>query len=246
MTDGASSWYHLLPSVQQVRTSKEKTMGIFPATAARPATNSVAANSAVDEVPRITSCARLTAAAICSSVLVRGLPWSIKRTTSNPRFSSSGPNRLKQPDGAASWPAKTITGFVVKEHLPKVHWLGPNCPNRSAGQASISLIDCQLNVRMELMKILVTIPNFTEAARGALAPFGEVIYRTPTQDELASMLADCDAVLCGLGLRFDQATLAGAKKLKGLGTATTGLDHLDLAVAEGEGVNVLALRGEED
>ena len=96
------------------------------------------------------------------------------------------------------------------------------------------------------MKILVTIPNFTEQAREALASLGEVIYQPPTQDELANALADCDAVLCGLGLRFDRATLAGAKKLKVLATATTGLDHLDLAAAEARGIAVLSLRGEEE
>ncbi|MEK7208926.1 MAG: NAD(P)-dependent oxidoreductase [Patescibacteria group bacterium] len=96
------------------------------------------------------------------------------------------------------------------------------------------------------MKILVTIPNFTPAASAVLAPLGEVVEQTPTQKTLADVLADCDVALVGLGLHLDAAALAAAKKLKVIATATTGLDHLDLAAAAARGIEVLSLRDEKE
>jgi D-3-phosphoglycerate dehydrogenase len=96
------------------------------------------------------------------------------------------------------------------------------------------------------MKILNTIANFSPEAKLILESIGTVTYLVPTQKELAGILAEYDAAIVGLGLRFDREVLLAAKKLKVIATATTGLDHLDLAVAKKQGIEVLSLRGEDE
>ena len=96
------------------------------------------------------------------------------------------------------------------------------------------------------VKILNTIANFSPSARSALETLGEVTYSVPAQNELAQILADYDAALVGLGLRFDRAVLTGAKNLKVIATATTGLDHLDLDYIRERGIEVLSLRDEDE
>lgn len=96
------------------------------------------------------------------------------------------------------------------------------------------------------MKILNTIANFSPEARAVLEAAGEVTYLIPSQEKLAEVLADYDAVVVGLGLRFDRAVLTAAKNLKMMATATTGLDHLDFKTAEERGIKILSLRGEDE
>ena len=96
------------------------------------------------------------------------------------------------------------------------------------------------------MKILVTIPNFTEAAKTTLTSAGEVFYQTPTQKSLPESLIGFDAALIGLGLNFNREVLTAATRLRVIATATTGLDHLDTASAQKQGIEILSLRGEDE
>ena len=97
------------------------------------------------------------------------------------------------------------------------------------------------------IKILNTIgENFAPEAKKVLAGLGEVDYKIPTQKELAEIIGDYNAVVVGLGLNFNREILARAKKLKVIATATTGLDHIDLALAKKQGIEVLSLRGENE
>ena len=96
------------------------------------------------------------------------------------------------------------------------------------------------------MKILNTIANFSASAQTILAEVAEVTYEVPEQNELGKVLADYDVALVGIGLRFDQAVLESATKLKVIATATTGLDYIDVTYAKKRGVEVLSLRGEEE
>ncbi|MFA6273134.1 MAG: NAD(P)-dependent oxidoreductase [Candidatus Paceibacterota bacterium] len=96
------------------------------------------------------------------------------------------------------------------------------------------------------MKILNTIgENFALEAKKILVGLGKVDYKIPTQKELAEIIGDYDAVIVGLGLNFHKEILSRAKKLKVIATATTGLDHIDVAWAKKRGIKVLSLRGEE-
>lgn len=87
---------------------------------------------------------------------------------------------------------------------------------------------------------------FTDEAKTILSQAGRVDYFNGTQKELEVCIADYDILLVGLGLRIDQSVLERAKKLKLIATATTGLDHLDVALAQKMGVEVISLRGETD
>lgn len=96
------------------------------------------------------------------------------------------------------------------------------------------------------IKILNTIgENFALEAKKILVGLGKVDYKIPTQKELAEIIGDYDAVIVGLGLNFHKEILSRAKKLKVIATATTGLDHIDVAWAKKRGIKVLSLRGEE-
>lgn len=97
------------------------------------------------------------------------------------------------------------------------------------------------------LKILNTIgEGFDPAAKEILNKIGKVDYIVPKQSELKEKIKDYDMVLCGLGLTFNADVISGTSKLKSITTATTGLDHIDLKVAEKHGVKVISLKGEDE
>ena len=97
------------------------------------------------------------------------------------------------------------------------------------------------------IKILNTIgENFAPEAKKVLVGLGEIDYKIPAQKELAEIIGDYNVVIIGLGLNFHQDILKRAKKLKVIATATTGLDHIDFALAKKQGIEVLSLRGEDE
>lgn len=95
-------------------------------------------------------------------------------------------------------------------------------------------------------KILVTLPNFSEPAKSALEALGDVTYQVPTQAELEEVIGEYTVLVVGLGLNFHEATLKKATNLKVLATATTGLDHIDVELAETKGIKVLSLKNETE
>jgi len=97
------------------------------------------------------------------------------------------------------------------------------------------------------MKILNTIgKEFAEEAKTILQSVGDVDYKIPTQADLANIIGEYEVVFIGLGLNFHKDILEKAGKLKVIATATTGLDHIDVAFAEKKGITVLSLRGENE
>ncbi len=98
-----------------------------------------------------------------------------------------------------------------------------------------------------MLRILNTIgENFEPKAKEILDTVGKVTYATLTQNELSQEIEKYDIVLCGLGLNFSKDVLDKAVKLKTLVTATTGLDHIDIAHAEKKGVKIISLKGEDE
>lgn len=63
---------------------------------------------------------------------------------------------------------------------------------------------------------------------------------------LLARLSGVDALIVRLGHRVDGELLAAAPRLRFVASATTGLDHIDLAAAADRGIEVLSLRGETD
>lgn len=95
------------------------------------------------------------------------------------------------------------------------------------------------------MRILVTLPSFTKEAEEILSRIGAVRTVEASRGEVEKYIGECEVVVVGLGVVFDGELLKRASKLKVLATATTGLDHIDLAAAETLGITVLSLRGED-
>ncbi len=96
-------------------------------------------------------------------------------------------------------------------------------------------------------KILNTIGDkFTLRARRPLETLGSVDYKIPSQAELREIISQYEICVIGLGLNFYKEEIDRAPKLKVIATATTGLDHIDVAYAESKGITILSLRGEND
>jgi len=96
------------------------------------------------------------------------------------------------------------------------------------------------------MKILNTIgEQFNLEAQKVLKRFGEVEYQKFSQDEFGHALKNFDAVIIGLGLRLDGGVIDGAPNLRLIATATTGLDHIDVARAQERGIQILSLQDED-
>jgi len=96
-------------------------------------------------------------------------------------------------------------------------------------------------------KILNTIgPEFSVKAKPILEKLGAVDYLKLDQKKLLEIVADYDMILVGLGLHINKEIIDQAPKLKIIATATTGLDHIDLAYAESKGIKILSLRGETE
>lgn len=93
------------------------------------------------------------------------------------------------------------------------------------------------------MKIVVTEPlHLAEEVKQALAALGSVVYGPFDDTALALELADCDAMMVRLGRHIGRPLLAAAPNLRFILTATTGLDHIDLAAARAASVRVISLR----
>jgi D-3-phosphoglycerate dehydrogenase / 2-oxoglutarate reductase len=88
--------------------------------------------------------------------------------------------------------------------------------------------------------------NYSQQALAILQQTGTVQMLALSRVELLSALAEVDALIIRLGFQVDEEVFAAAPKLRAVVSATTGLDHIDLAAAERHGVQVLSLRGEVD
>ncbi len=96
-------------------------------------------------------------------------------------------------------------------------------------------------------RILNTIGEaFAPEAKQILSQLGDVDYRIPTQAELEEIIPEYDGAVIGLGLVFDKSVLEKAARLKTIATATTGLDHIDVAVAKEKGIEILSLKEETE
>lgn len=97
------------------------------------------------------------------------------------------------------------------------------------------------------LKILNAEPDaYCAEAIAILNSLGTVTLETLTRSELLACIRAYDVLIVRLGFQIDREVFSRAERLKVIVTATTGLDHIDLAAAEEFGVTVLSLRGEID
>ncbi len=92
--------------------------------------------------------------------------------------------------------------------------------------------------------ILVTIGHFAEGGKRILAQVGEVQEGVKDRKDLLARVRDVTILVVGLEQRIDREVIDAGTKLKVIATATTGLDHIDIAYAESKGITVLSLKGE--
>jgi len=88
--------------------------------------------------------------------------------------------------------------------------------------------------------------RFAPSAQAILRGLGEVRMSDLERSALLRELADVDVLWVRLRNRIDREVMAVAPKLKFIISATTGLNHIELAEAERRGIGVLSLRGEVD
>lgn len=86
--------------------------------------------------------------------------------------------------------------------------------------------------------------NYSPRALEILQGAGQVRLAALSRAELLAALAEVDALIVRLAFQVDEEVFAAAPHLRAVVSATTGLDHIDLAAAERHGVQVLSLRGE--
>jgi D-3-phosphoglycerate dehydrogenase len=97
----------------------------------------------------------------------------------------------------------------------------------------------------ETLRILVAErSSFSERGVQAFAEIGPTEAMDLTQAELASLIGEFDLLVIRLGLQVNRAVFARGDQLKGVATATTGTDHIDMAAAEEFKVAVISLNGE--
>ena len=70
--------------------------------------------------------------------------------------------------------------------------------------------------------------------------------KTLSRKELLRCIGDYDVLIVRLGFQVDRELLDAGKRLRYVVTATTGLNHIDMAYAAAKGVKVLCLRGQVD
>ena len=87
--------------------------------------------------------------------------------------------------------------------------------------------------------------GYCAAARSILRGCGELVEADcGDRAALLRRIGAVDVLITRLRHRIDDEMLAAAPRLRIVATATTGLDHLDLAAARRRGVEVVSLRGQ--
>ncbi|MDE1825120.1 MAG: hydroxyacid dehydrogenase [Candidatus Micrarchaeota archaeon] len=95
-----------------------------------------------------------------------------------------------------------------------------------------------------MTRILVTEPEyFDEDARKELRKSGELVLRRLGRKPLEKIIPTIDVLVVRIETKVDRRLLGMAKRLKIIGSATTGLDHIDLEFAKGMGIKVISLHG---
>ena len=98
-----------------------------------------------------------------------------------------------------------------------------------------------------MIRILNAEPlGYCDEARQVLRSIGELHEEALDRDGLLVIIGDFEVLIVRLGIQVDREVLDAGHRLKAVVSATTGLDHIDMAYAREKGITVLSLRGERD
>lgn len=98
-----------------------------------------------------------------------------------------------------------------------------------------------------MIRILNAEPSdYSPEALRILQSIGEVREGQFTRSELIRELGDYDILIVRLGFEIDREVINAGGRLKGVVSATTGMDHIDVEYAQERGVQVLCLKGETE
>ncbi len=93
-------------------------------------------------------------------------------------------------------------------------------------------------------KILVTEPEyFPEDAISIFKKIGTVVNKRLSRKQLLNEIKDVDILVVRIETLVDKVVLKDAKRLKVIASATTGIDHIDVAEAEKRGIKIINLQG---
>jgi len=95
------------------------------------------------------------------------------------------------------------------------------------------------------MNILITeSKNYSEPALKLYEQVGTVIKSANNREQLVELIPKIDILVLRLSYNIDKDILKHATKLKYIVTPTTGLNHIDLALCDEIGIQVISLKGE--
>jgi D-3-phosphoglycerate dehydrogenase len=88
--------------------------------------------------------------------------------------------------------------------------------------------------------------DYAAEARSTLDELGDVVEEQMSRPQLLQKLNAYDVLIVRLANQIDSEVLDAGTNLRAIVTATTGLDHIDVAYAQDRGIAVLSLNGETD
>jgi D-3-phosphoglycerate dehydrogenase len=88
--------------------------------------------------------------------------------------------------------------------------------------------------------------NYSTEALAILQSLGRVDGGPLTRRELLERIGDYEIIIVRLAHQVDREIVGRTTRLKVIVTATTGLDHIDVAYAEAKNIKVLSLHGETE
>jgi len=95
-----------------------------------------------------------------------------------------------------------------------------------------------------MKNILIVSPHhFPEETLTDFKNMANVKSAVFTHEELSREIEQYDAVLTRTDVKFDKEILSKAKKLRVIGSATTGLNHIDVDYANSKGIKIISLQG---
>ena len=101
-----------------------------------------------------------------------------------------------------------------------------------------------LQEREHMLRILVLEPEYFDSdAIKKLKTIGPVTAKRMNRAELIRRVKDFDILVVRIEAKLDNEVLSRAVKLKAIGSATTGLNHIDLEYARKHGIKIFNLHG---
>ena len=95
-----------------------------------------------------------------------------------------------------------------------------------------------------MYKILITEPEyFPQEAVSILRKIGTVVSKRLYRKQLLKEIKDVDVLLVRIETLVDKEIFKNAEKLKVIGSATTGIDHINVIEAEKRGIKIVHLSG---